>query len=168
MLVGIIKELDIRFKDVMPAEDYDGIVLIDEVELHLHPKWQGEICSILKIVFPKAQFFITTHSPHVVQTALQGEVIALERKDGAVERRDLPESEYGYQGWTIEEILKDVMGMEDTRTNQYHEAREAFLQAFKAQDYNQAKESFAILESMLHPKNELRVIYQMQLDSLEG
>lgn len=166
MLVGIIKEIDIRFKDVMPAEDYDGIILIDEVELHLHPKWQGEICSILKDVFPKAQFFITTHSPHVVQTAGNNEVIALQRIDDKVIKRDLTESEYGYQGWTIEEILKDVMGMKGTRSEEYKEIRDKFLNAFRKRDKPKAQEAFDKLKRMLHPSNELKAIYQMQLDSL--
>lgn len=82
ILLGIIKELDLRFNNIKSADEFDGIILIDEIELHLHPQWQGNICSILKSVFPLAQFFITTHSPHVVQTAQQNEVIALQRIEG--------------------------------------------------------------------------------------
>lgn len=167
IILGIIKDIEYRFQTkLLKSEDYDGLVLIDEVELHLHPDWQGRICSILKKVFPKAQFFITTHSPHVVQTALQGEVIALERKDGEVIRRELPTSEYGYQGWTIEEVLKDVMGMTDLRTNEYEAIRNEFMEAFKRKDKLKAQEVFDKLQEMLHPSNELKVIYQMQLDSL--
>lgn len=166
ILLGIIKELDLRFKDKIAAEDYEGIILIDEIELHLHPEWQGRVCGALKEVFPKAQFFITTHSPHVVQTARQGEVIALERKDGEVIRRELPTSEYGYQGWTIEEVLKDVMGMTDLRTNEYEAIRNEFMDAFKQQDQLRARGAFDKLKRMLHPHSELKAIYQMQLDSL--
>lgn len=166
ILLGIIKELDLRFKDKIAAEDYEGIILIDEIELHLHPEWQGLICGALKEVFPKAQFFITTHSPHVVQSALQGEVIALERKGGEVIRRELPTSEYGYQGWTIEEVLKDVMGMPDLRTKTYEAIRNEFMEAFKQQNQLRAKEAFDKLKRMLHPHSELKAIYQMQLDSL--
>lgn len=45
----------------------EGIILIDELELHLHPKWQVEAVEKLREVFPNCQFFITTHSPHIVQ-----------------------------------------------------------------------------------------------------
>lgn len=167
ILLGIIKELEYRFQEKhVSAEDYDGLVLIDEVELHLHPEWQSQICTKLKEVFPKAQFFITTHSPHVVQTALQGEVIALERKDGEVIQRDLPTSEYGYQGWTIEEVLKDVMGMPDLRTEEYEVIRNEFMDAFRQQDQLRASEAFNKLNRMLHPHSEFKAIYQMQLDSL--
>lgn len=167
IILGIIKDIEYRFQTkLLKSEDYDGLVLIDEIELHLHPEWQGRICSILKELFPKAQFFITTHSPHVVQTALQGEVIALERKDGEVIQRDLPTSEYGYQGWTIEEVLKDVMGMPDLRTEEYEVIRNEFMDAFRQQDQLRASEAFNKLNRMLHPHSEFKAIYQMQLDSL--
>ena len=132
----------------------------------MHPEWQGKACSILKETFPLAQFFITTHSPHVVQTAGQGEVIALERKDDRVLQRELPNSEYGYQGWTVEEVLRDVMGMNDLRTEKYEAIRNEFLEAFKNRNRTDAETAFNKLEKMLHPSNELKTIYQMQLDSI--
>lgn len=45
-----------------------GIVLIDEIDLHLHPSWQQKIIIILRKSFPNIQFIVTTHSPHVVTT----------------------------------------------------------------------------------------------------
>ncbi|MEL4505156.1 AAA family ATPase [Luteococcus sp. H138] len=45
-----------------------GIVLIDEVDLHLHPQWQQRIIGILRETFPKVQFIVTTHSPQVLST----------------------------------------------------------------------------------------------------
>lgn len=167
IVFGIIKEIELRFKTpFLCADQFDGIIEIDEIELHLHPEWQGKACSILKQTFPLAQFFITTHSPHVVQTASQGEVIALERNNGQVLQRELPNSEYGYQGWTIEEVLRDVMGMSDLRTRKYEVIRNEFLQAFKSRNKIDAEIAFDKLEKMLHPNNELKAIYQMQLDSI--
>ena len=43
-----------------------GIVLIDEIELHMHPSWQRRVLSVLKSVFPNIQFIITTHSPQIL------------------------------------------------------------------------------------------------------
>ncbi len=45
----------------------EGVVLIDELELHLHPAWQSGAIDIFRRVFPNCQFFISTHSPHIVQ-----------------------------------------------------------------------------------------------------
>ncbi|MEB6666345.1 AAA family ATPase [Acinetobacter vivianii] len=167
IILGIIKELDYRFSDShMNYLEFEGIILIDEVELHLHPEWQGKISKILKTIFPKAQFFITTHSPHIIQSAGHNEVIALERKDDEVIKRTLPKSKYGYQGWTVEEVLKDVMGMKDLRTELYDSIRNDFIEAFRKQRKEDAKRAFTKLSNMLHPASELKAIYQMQLDSL--
>ncbi|NUQ24929.1 MAG: AAA family ATPase [Saprospiraceae bacterium] len=80
-----------------------GVVLIDELELHLHPKWQMEIAEKLRRAFPNIQFIVTTHSPFIIQTARQGEVIKL---DG-----DLDVDPYGK---SLEEIAKFVMEVENT------------------------------------------------------
>lgn len=74
----------------------DGIVLIDEIELHMHPSWQRKILSTLKSTFPNIQFIITTHSPqvlgelndeylifHIKQTEQNEQLISsVERMDG--------------------------------------------------------------------------------------
>ena len=52
-----------------------GIVLIDEVELHMHPSWQRRILRVLREVFPNIQFIVTTHSPQVLGEANDGYVI---------------------------------------------------------------------------------------------
>ncbi|MEB5475997.1 AAA family ATPase [Acinetobacter pollinis] len=167
ILMGIIKEIELRFQSkLLRSIEYDGIILIDEIELHLHPEWQGVICNTLKKIFPNAQFFISTHSPHVVQTALKGEVIALERTEGVVKRRALPESEYGYQGWTIEEILEDVMGMVDLRTQNYKAIKQQFDEALDKNDRQSAQLAYDQLDKMLHPDYPLRTVFQMQLNSL--
>lgn len=49
--------------------DHPGVILIDELEAHLHPSWQQTICVWLRTRFPKVQFFITTHSPLIAQAA---------------------------------------------------------------------------------------------------
>ena len=52
----------------LEANNTEGVVLIDEIELHLHPSWQRHVISDLRKVFPNIQFFITTHSPQVIST----------------------------------------------------------------------------------------------------
>jgi len=49
-----------------PIENGEAIVLIDEIELHLHPKWQRQIVGRLLKAFPKCQFVVTTHSPQIL------------------------------------------------------------------------------------------------------
>ncbi len=57
-----------------------GIVLIDELDIHLHPTWQQRIVANLKSAFPKIQFIVTTHSPFIVQSLKSHEIINLDGK----------------------------------------------------------------------------------------
>lgn len=169
IIFGIIKDIELRFKEpCINAWDFDGIILIDEIELHLHPEWQSKIAKILLDVFPNAQFITATHSPHVLQSANPEEIIALTFDDGKVIRRELEKSKYGYQGWTVEEILLDVMGMTDTRTDEYHKYLHYFELALEQENYQKAKEAFSELDYLLHPNNHLRKLLKLELASLGG
>ena len=52
----------------------EGVVLIDEIDLHLHPRWQRVVLDGLRKVFPRLQFIVTTHSPQVLSSALNRQV----------------------------------------------------------------------------------------------
>lgn len=60
------------------ASEITGIILLDEVDLHLHPSWQRTILHSIESLFPNIQFIVTTHSPFVVQNANMESLIALE------------------------------------------------------------------------------------------
>ena len=164
---GIIREVQIRFPD-MDIQDFNGVVLIDEIELHLHPEWQGKICNALTTLFPNIQFIISTHSPHVIQTAEANEVIALSGQNGHLEKRTLDIAPHGFKGWTVEEILTDVMGMRDVRTEKYREVYTKFSRALDDNDIKAATEAHNELDKLLHPTYPLRALFKMQLDGLKG
>ncbi|MBO1346738.1 MAG: AAA family ATPase [Hormoscilla sp. GUM202] len=84
-----------------------GVVLIDEIELHLHPKWQREIIPALTRTFPNCQFIVTTHSPQVVSHVKPQGIYILEKTDnGIVAKR--PSSSFGRDSNRILEDLMDV------------------------------------------------------------
>ena len=60
-------------------KEFDGIIVIDELELHLHPEWQTKIYFALQEIFPNVQFIITTHSPHIVQSAKGNKLLHWQR-----------------------------------------------------------------------------------------
>lgn len=62
------------------VRETEGIVLIDELDMHLHPTWQRRIVADLKSAFPKIQFIATTHSPFIVQSLKSYEIINLDGK----------------------------------------------------------------------------------------
>jgi predicted ATP-binding protein involved in virulence len=84
-----------------------GVVLIDEIELHLHPKWQRMIIPALTRTFPNCQFIVTTHSPQVISEVKPEGIYVLKKTDnGVIAVR--PESSYGRDSNRILEDLMDV------------------------------------------------------------
>lgn len=69
-LLALVGDIARRLAILNPSLDNplqgEGVVLIDEVDLHLHPKWQQNLVDKLTKTFPKVQFILTTHSPHIV------------------------------------------------------------------------------------------------------
>jgi predicted ATP-binding protein involved in virulence len=84
-----------------------GVVLIDEIELHLHPGWQYEIIPALTRTFPNCQFIVTTHSPIVLSQVKPEGIFCLEKRDGKVIAYH-PDSSYGRDS---NRILEDLMGV---------------------------------------------------------
>ncbi len=78
-----------------------GVVLIDELELHLHPTWQRSVADKLRATFPNIQFIATTHSPFVLQSLKAGELINLDPDEFGAE----------YAGKSVEDIAEQVMGV---------------------------------------------------------
>jgi hypothetical protein len=88
------------------------ILLIDEIENHLHPNWQRRVIPTLLGSFAGLQVFATTHSPFVVAGLQPGQVHRLFRDNELVVRAELPNNE-AIVGWTIDEILRGLMGVPD-------------------------------------------------------
>jgi predicted ATP-binding protein involved in virulence len=168
IIIGVIMEVELRHKTPFKyVLDFDGVILIDEVDLHLHPEWQAKIYLILKQILPNAQIFSTTHSPHIIQIAQPNEIIALVNEENKnIKINPLLNTEYGCQGWSVEEILRDVMGMSETRTSTYSDAIFNFNKAIENDDFATAKTQFKILDAMLHPENSLKKILKIQLTGL--
>jgi predicted ATP-binding protein involved in virulence len=165
VLIGLIKEIEFRFKDPSKfIKDFDGIVFIDEIDLHLHPEWQAKIYEALKEILPNAQIFTSTHSPHIIQVAKPNEIIPLTLDEtNEVKLNSIINQEFGCQGWSVEEILNDVMGMTETRTSTYLDAVSNFNTAIDNEDFETATKHFTILDAMLHPENSLKKILKIQL-----
>lgn len=170
ILLGLIREIELRFKNPsIFVKDFKGIVLIDEIDLHLHPEWQAKIYTALKDILPNAQIFCSTHSPHIIQIAEPSEIIALSYDESHnVKVNVLVNQEYGCQGWTLEEILTDVMGISETRTETYINAINGFNDGLDKENYALAKSKFDILDKMLHPENSLKKILKIQLAGLSN
>lgn len=71
----LIYRLNKSAKEGQGTRDLKGIVLVDEIDLHLHPKWQRVIIKKLRTIFPNVQFLFTTHSPTIIQGASEDAII---------------------------------------------------------------------------------------------
>jgi predicted ATP-binding protein involved in virulence len=89
-----------------------GIVLIDEIELHLHPEWQRKIIHALQHTFPNIQFIITTHSPQVLGEVRDMDVFKLVRESGSVTAKKV-ESTFGRDSDFILEQFMDTSEKND-------------------------------------------------------
>lgn len=86
----------------------NGVVLIDELDLHLHPKWQRQIIENLQKAFPKIQFICTTHSPFIIQSLRNGKLINLDDEENST----------GYHDSSIEDIAEDIQGVDMPQKSQ--------------------------------------------------
>lgn len=113
-VIGMVADLAFRIALLNPhlrenaVQETPGIVLIDELDLHLHPKWQWKIVEDLKRTFPKVQFIATTHAPIIIASCKEGEIIQLSEE--SVENTTKHTNAYG---WQVEDILEQVMNSQN-------------------------------------------------------
>jgi len=100
MALNIIKEVLTTWDNFSIAE---GIVLIDEIGVHLHPKWKLQIISTLRTIFPAMNFVITTHEPLCLRGINEGEValMKLDESNQVIALVDLPSP----KGLTVEQLI---------------------------------------------------------------
>ncbi len=126
-LIAMIGDLARRMAIANPTRDNplegSGIILIDEIDLHLHPKWQRNVVSKLVEVFPNCQFILSTHSPHVINHVQPENLFLLDQTfDGITVTH--PSKSYGNN---VDRILEDLMGLETTRPDDvFQELRDIY------------------------------------------
>jgi predicted ATP-binding protein involved in virulence len=120
-----------------------GIVLIDEVDLHLHPRWQRQVLGDLRRTFPGLQLVATTHSPQVIASARREEMRVLDR--GAL----LPLRPF-VEGRDTNSLLEDVFGVSDRPQGTQDEIDEV-AQLLDDEAYASAEEKLAHIEARLGP-----------------
>lgn len=94
-----------------------AVVLVDEIDLHLHPKWQRKLMAFLRERFPNVQFIATAHSPLVAQAAAHDANLAVLRREGD---HVVIDNDLGHiRNWRIDQILtSDLFGLETARPPQ--------------------------------------------------
>lgn len=111
-----------------------GVVMIDEIDLHLHPSWQWEVVPQLTMTFPHVQFFMTTHSPYVLTNVniRNGQKVFF-MKDG-----ETIEASSTIYGKRVDSILFDNQGMQSVRAKEVEEKISALMTLMRANDIDSA------------------------------
>ena len=115
----------------------EAIVLIDEVDLHLHPSWQQRILDDLTRTFPNAQFIVSTHSPQVLTTVRPKHVVELYREeDGSVVAGPPASATYGAEAG---DVLSSVMGVDERPENDFKIALDRYRRLVSSGDGESSK-----------------------------
>lgn len=144
--LGIVFDTAFRMIKLNPwlkeraIDETPGIILIDEIDLHLHPSWQKRIIHDMKNTFPKMQIIATTHAPIVISSCNMDELIMLDAelnsnldRSVTVKRADITT-----KGWLTENILVDIMGVDTSRDTETEMEIKRFRELYekKFREYN--------------------------------
>jgi len=142
-----------------PAKRAEAVVLIDEIDLHLHPKWQRRIVDNLTTVFPKCQFIATTHSPQVIGEVEHGRIQIM--ADGEVHS---PSHSFGVDS---SRVLEEVMDARP-RARVVDQLLDELSQTMNNRRYTKAKRQIAKLAEQLGENDPEVTRARTLLEFMEG
>lgn len=152
-MIGMVADIAYRMATLNPQLEADvikqteGIVLIDEIDLHLHPKWQREVVGRLLKTFPKVQFVASSHSPFIIQSLYGREDCLLWDLEKA--------APLSIESKSIEDIAENQQGVEIPQQSQ------RFLAMEKA-----AEEYYRVLKQIPPANEEEKQHLKQRLDEL--
>ncbi len=152
-MLAIVADIAVRCSMLNPQleaaapRETEGVVLIDELDLHLHPKWQRRVVGDLMRAFPKVQFIATSHSPFIIQSLPTIDGVKLINLDD--------EANYDVRDQSIEDIAETIQGVELPQRSRRH-----IDMMHKAEQY------FAMLKDDGKSSDEDRQAARRELESM--
>ena len=110
------KQLFLRTLSIKMLEPKNSIILIDEPELSLHPKWQQRIIEVYKKIGENNQIIVATHSPHILGSVSNENIFVLYRNENEKIEAKTGDELYSSYGQPVDRVLKDIMGLKSVRT----------------------------------------------------
>lgn len=160
------KQLFIRTLAIKMLEPENSIILIDEPELSLHPKWQQKIVEVYKKIGKNNQIIIATHSPHILGSVKKESIILLTRETGneikVLKSEDLDSS----LGQPVDRILEDIMGLETTRNPEIFNGIKKLRELVDKDEYDNTeyKSLFKNMVDILGPTDNDLILIKMDVD----
>jgi len=145
-LIWMVMNLAYRLAQLNPdmtleMENVSGIVLIDEIDMHLHPKWQWNIIKALEETFPKVQFILATHSPIVISSCKNERLIMLDNEQEVYYMADA----YGY---SVQDVLNFRQGTSEKPKN-IKKLSQDFENAMENEEFEVAEGIIGQMEKLL-------------------
>jgi energy-coupling factor transporter ATP-binding protein EcfA2 len=115
--IGILLQrlFEVYGNDEDPLQRY-ALVLVDEIDAHMHPQWQQTLVGTLKKLFPHAQFIASSHSPLVVSGLAKEEILVFGRDDESKRRVKVERPPSDLKGWRVDQILTSLaFGLDGAR-----------------------------------------------------
>lgn len=148
---------------VDPVREGSAVVLIDELDMHMHPLWQRQASSLLTDTFPNCQFIATTHSPQIIGETQPERVILLQAEGGRI----VPKRCGQAYGLDVNAILEQIMGT----TSRAEPARRVIAAAEAALDEGElgdARQHLAALRTLIHGDDPTVVGLEASINNLEA
>jgi predicted ATP-binding protein involved in virulence len=153
-IVDVAARMFNRYPDSENPLEEPVIILVDEIDLHLHPKWQRQIFDFLETRFPKAQFIVTAHSPLIVQSAPKdANIIVLKKEKVGDEYVVKIDNDKNFvRNWRVDQILSsDLFDNVSIRNDDIEQQMEERTRLLKRNDLNdKEKKRLAELNEISH------------------
>jgi len=146
----IVRAYD-RGVDIRDARNLSGIVMIDEIDNHLHPSWQRRLLPALEEIFPNIQFVYTSHSPFIVQSMKRDHIILLSMEGQGVRASNI-RLDGRPCGYEIEKIIELTLDMENDIpeiSDWLSEKMKAFENAVEAGDKEEARALYEDIRAVI-------------------
>ena len=159
------KQLFLRTLAIKMLNPKNSIILIDEPEISLHPKWQQQIVDVYKKIGKNNQIIIATHSPHILGSVKKENIILLDRNDDGKIMIKTDEDLYDSYGQPTDRVLKDIMGLESTRNPKISKLLEEAGELIDKDEYESEKfkNKYNELREMLGSKDEDLLLMDMDI-----
>ena len=159
------KQLFLRTLAIKMLNPENSIILIDEPELSLHPKWQQRIVDVYRKIGKNNQIIIATHSPHILGSVKKENIMLLDKdSDGKIVVRTGDEL-YDSYGQPTERILEDIMGLKTTRNQEIFDKLEKIREMVNEDKYetDDFKKEYGDLKEILGTMDEDVMLIDMEI-----
>jgi len=159
------KQLFLRTLAIKTMEPQNSIILIDEPELSLHPRWQQRIVDVYRKIGKNNQIIIATHSPHILGSVRKENIMLLDKnEDGKIVVRTGDEL-YDSYGQPTERILEDIMGLKTTRNQEIFDRLKKIREIVNENKYetDEFKKDYTELKNLLGTTDEDIMLIDMEI-----